>query len=129
MKEFTGHLLVSFRHREHTSVIADIEITIFGLPGQGEIKIRRVAVMKKADGEKWIAWPRDKYESAGKGTQFYNYVTGSSGGAPYALNAWLLAEYEEWLKTAPPLVAKKTPFINQDAEPISDEIAGMFERR
>lgn len=125
MKPFEGHALLSFRRRDHASVLAEVEMTVFGLPGGGNIKVRRISIMQKANGERWVAWPRDKYQKNGQDT-YYNLVVESGGGAPVQTNAWILSEFDEWDKIAPALPKRGDSRPAQVHEPSNPDAEDLF---
>jgi len=136
VKEFKGNVLLSFRPKaqghSRGSVVVDVDLTIFiqmkladGSDHQSNLKVRRVAVMRRADGELWVAWPRDKYEQNGQ-TKYYNLVTDAAGRQPYDLNQWILAEYAVWAKTAPQPPAPRDPAPMQTADDMEADATALF---
>lgn len=125
MIPFAGLLLPTFRHKAHATVVADVELSIFGLPNSGTLKIRRISIMRKADGEMWVAWPRDKYQKNGQ-DQYYNIVTDSGGAAPYSMNAWIIEQFNEWAKNVPAPTSHPTAAKVANHEPVNPDAEDLF---
>jgi hypothetical protein len=117
---FTGSVGVSFRRRAHDKVLADAEVSMFGLPpdGRGDMVYRRVSIMRGADGKPWVAWPRDQWRKSDGTVVNSNMVTGAGGAPPREFNSFVLGEWAEFDATAPAYEDRQQrPAASQSAPP------------